>query len=74
MNAKLAKAVRRVARVAPGFPVETQYLIHRRTGVMRVGKCLRGVMLHIKKKVKRGELPQINRYTAKGMHAARAAG
>lgn len=73
MNDKKAKALRRVARAA-GLPVESMYLIHKRTGVVRLGKCFRGLVRNLKKRVRRGELPNLNRYSLseRGAHAARA--
>lgn len=71
MNAKLCKAVRRVAR-ASGLPAEDQHLINKRTGVIRVGKCQRGLVRNLKRRIKRGELKTISQVTlAKETHAAR---
>lgn len=67
MNDKLAKALRRIARGA-GLPAENQYLIHNRTGVIRLGRCTRGLMQNLKRRVIKGELKGLNR----GVHAPRA--
>ncbi len=59
MNEKKAKSIRRAARQMAaqlGVPLETQYLIHRNTGVIRVGRCLHGLVRHMKKQVRRGAL------------------
>jgi hypothetical protein len=74
MNDKLAKAVRRIVRAAPDVPAEIQYLIHQRTGVIRVGRCQRGLYCNLKKRIKQGQLPKLNRFTfvTREAHAARA--
>jgi hypothetical protein len=57
MNAKKAKALRSAARSvaqANDFPRETVYLIHRKTGVIRLGRCEKGLRRHLKKQIRRG--------------------
>jgi hypothetical protein len=75
MNAKLSKAVRRIARTS-GLPTENQYLIHKRTGVIRLGRCRRGLVRSLKRRIARGEVKGVTRYTLdaalhKEAHAAR---
>jgi hypothetical protein len=57
MNAKKAKVLRSAARSvaqANDFSPETVYLIHRKTGVIRLGKCEKGLRRHLKKQIQRG--------------------
>lgn len=57
MNEKRAKALRRICRRA-SVPAQTLYLINKRTGVIRLGKCWRGLYQMLKRRVKKG-LPLI---------------
>lgn len=57
MNAKKAKALRRVAREIAqrqGVPESIQHLIHTKTGVVRVGYCAKGVVRQLKKQIAAG--------------------
>jgi hypothetical protein len=64
MNAKKAKALRRAARDLAqrgGIPEDTQLMIHRKTGVVTVGRCERGLLRHMKKKLAKGQISLLKR-------------
>ena len=59
MNAKKRKSLRRYAAQIceqTGVQSETVRLINTKTGVVRVGKCFRGVYRHMKNLVRKGQL------------------
>jgi hypothetical protein len=53
MNEKRAKALRSICRRV-AVPAQTVYLINNRTGVIRVGKCFRGLYRSLKKRMAKG--------------------
>jgi hypothetical protein len=59
MNAKKAKALRRMAKqLAERHSIQTedQHLINRRTRVIIVGNCERGVLQRLKRGVRQGTI------------------
>lgn len=49
MNAKRSKALRKFVGQVKSLPAQTRYLIDTKTGVIRLGKCWRGLYQRLKR-------------------------